>query len=64
MSHNLIDSLSAAISKSKHVLSQQIFGFSISHASYLKMKKDIIKNRIKMIIQIVILDVFFMLIVI
>jgi hypothetical protein len=59
MSHSWRDSLSSAISRLKHVLLQQIFGFSVSHTSYLKTRKDIIKNRMKMIVQIVILDVFF-----
>ena len=67
MSHNLRDSLSAAISRLKHVLLQQIFGFSVSlyfhnscsHASYLKKRKDMIKISIKAIIQIVIFDDFF-----
>ena len=67
MSHSWRDSLSAAISKLKHVLLQQIFGYSVplyshvpySHDSYLKMKKDVIKIRIKMIIQIMILYEFF-----
>lgn len=49
----------SAISKLKHVLLQQIFGFSVSHASYLKMRKDAIKIRMKKVIQIVILYDFF-----
>ena len=61
MSHNLIDSSSAAISRLKHVLLQQIFGSFVSQALYLKMRKDTIKIRMKMIIQIVILYDFFIL---
>lgn len=49
----------SAISRLKHVLLQQIFGFSVSHASYLKMRKDVIKIMMNRIIQIVILDDFF-----
>lgn len=67
MSHNLRDSLSAAISKLKHILLQQIFGSSVSlyshvsysHASYLNKRKDMIKISMKIIIQIVIFDDFF-----
>ena len=60
ISHNWRDSLLSAISRLKHMLSQQIFGLSFSHASYLKMRKDVIKSRMKMMIQIVILADFFM----
>ena len=49
-----------AISMLKQVLLQQIFGFSVSHASYLKMRNHVIKSRMKIIIQIVILYDFFM----
>ena len=59
MSQSWRDSEVFAISRLKHVLLQQIFGFSVSHASYLKTRKNIIKNRIKIIVQIVILIDFF-----
>jgi hypothetical protein len=59
MSQSWRDSGVLAISRLKHVLLQQIFGFSISHASYLKTRKDMIKNRINRIIQVVILYDFF-----
>ena len=58
ISHSWRNSGVAAISRLKQVLLQQIFGFSISHASYLKMRKDVIK--IRMMIQIVIFADFFM----
>ena len=62
INHNWRDSSLSAISKLKQVLLQHIFGdwFSVSHASYLKTIKDMIKIRINMIIQIVIFDVFVM----
>jgi hypothetical protein len=60
MSHSWRDSGVSAISKSKHVLLQQILGFSVSHASCLKMRKDMVKIRMKMTIRIVILYDFFM----
>ena len=60
ISHNWRDSGVVAISRLKHVLLQQIFGFHVSHASYLNTRKDVITSRMKMIIQIVILDDFFM----
>ena len=41
----------SAISKLKHLLLQQIFELSDSHASYLNTKKDIIKREINRIIQ-------------
>ena len=50
-----------AISRLKQVLLQQIFGFSVSHASYLNMIKDVIKSKMNMMIQIVILVGVFML---
>jgi len=59
ISQSLRDSGVSAISRLKQVLLQQISRFSASHASYLKMRKDIIKNRIKIIIQIMILYDFF-----
>jgi hypothetical protein len=51
--------LSSAISALKQVLLQQIFGFSISHASYLKIRKDVIKSKMNIVIQIVIFNDFF-----
>ena len=59
ISHSWRNSGVSAISKLKQLLLQQIFGFPISHASYLKIRKDMIKIRINMIIQIVILYDFF-----
>ena len=59
MSHNCSDSGVSAISKLKHLSLQQIFGLSVSHASYLKMRKDMIKSRMNIVIQIVILYDFF-----
>lgn len=61
ISHNWRDSSSAAISRLKQVvLLQQIFGFSDSHASYLNTRKDMIKSKMNIVIQIVIFIVFFM----
>jgi hypothetical protein len=60
INHNLRDSSSAAISRLKHVLLQQIFGFSDSHASYLNTRKDEIRIRMNIIIQSVIFVVLFM----
>ena len=59
MSQRWRDSGVFAISILKHVLLQQIFGFSVSHASYLKIRKDMTKIIMNRIIQIVILDDFF-----
>ena len=59
ISHNWRDSGVSAISRLKQVLLQQIFGLSVSHASYLKMRKDMIKSRMNIVIQIVILYDFF-----
>jgi len=59
MSHIWRDSGVSAISKLKHVLLQQIFGFSIFNVSYLNKRKEMINIRMKMIIQIVIFDDFF-----
>jgi hypothetical protein len=61
MSHNWRDSGVSAISMLKQVLLQQIFGFSTSHASYLNMIKDVIKSKMNMMIQLVILVGVFML---
>ncbi len=59
MSHNWRDSGVSAISRLKHVLLQHIFGLSVSQASNLNMRNDMIKSRMKMTIQIIILvDVF------
>jgi len=60
MSHNWRDSGVSAISRLKQVLLQQIFGVSISQASYLNTRKNMIKSGIKMIIQIVTFDVLVM----
>ena len=60
ISHNWRDSGVSAISRLKQLLLQQIFGFSISHASYLNMRKDMIESRINIMIQIVIFVDFFM----
>jgi hypothetical protein len=59
MSQRWRDSGVFSISILKHVLLQQIFGFSVSHASYLKIRKDMTKIIMNRIIQIVILDDFF-----
>ena len=59
MSHSWRDSLLSAISTLKQLLLQQILGFVFSHVLYLKMRKEMLKIRIKMIIQVVILDDFF-----
>ena len=55
------DSEVSAISKLKQVLLQQILGvwFSISHASYLNTRKDTIKRRMNIMIQITIFLFFF-----
>ena len=60
MSQSWRDSGVSAISKLKHVLLQQIFGFSVSHVLYLNTRKEMIKIRMKTSIQIVIFDDFFM----
>ena len=60
MSHSCSDSGVSAISRLKHFLLQQIFGLFVSHALYLKTRKDVIKSSINMMIQIVILVVFSM----
>jgi hypothetical protein len=60
MSQSWRDSGVLAISRLKHVLLQQIFGSSVSHASYLNTRKEMIKSRINMIIQIVFFVDFFM----
>ena len=60
MSHNWRDSGVSAISMLKQVLLQQIFGSSVSQASYLNMRKDVIRSRMNMMIQIVIFSDFFM----
>lgn len=59
MSHSCSDSGVSATSKLKHLLLQQIFGLSVSHTSYLKTRKDVIKSRMNIVIQIVILYDFF-----
>jgi hypothetical protein len=59
MSQRWRDSGVFAISILKHVLLQQIFGFSVSHVSCLKMRKDMTKIIMNRTIQIVILDDFF-----
>ena len=60
ISHSWRNSGVAAISRLKQVLLQQIFGFSVSHASYLNMRKDTIESRMNIMIQIVNFVVFFM----
>ena len=58
ISHNWRDSGVSAISMLKQVLLQQIFGFSVSHASYLNMIKDVMKSKMNMMIQLVNFVVF------
>ena len=59
MSQSWRDSGVSAISRLKQVLLQQIFGLSVSQASYLNTRKDVIRSRMKMTIQIIVLvDVF------
>jgi len=59
ISHNWRDSGVSAISRLKQALLQQIFGLSVSQASYFKMRKDVIKSGMNIVIQIIILvDVF------
>jgi hypothetical protein len=59
MSQSSRDSGVSAISRLKQLSPQQIFGFSVSPASYLNTIKEMIKSRINMIIQIVIFSDFF-----
>ena len=60
ISHNWRDSGVFAISKLKHLLLQQIFGLSVSHASYLNTRKDMIKTKMNRIIQFIIFGVLAM----